>query len=343
MYKYNILSKYRTEIMGVAILWVMFFHSSINIDNFILKILKTIGYGGVDIFLMLSGFGLYYAYKKNNDMRMFYKRRFLRLLPTYLPVVIVYCGLYYITGRIGLKTLIMNITTLSFYFNTDFRFDWYIPATIILYLISPIILKMFFKSEKINQKYSIIGLCIFIGIFLSMLIINSQVSYLLIFTSRIPIFFIGRIIAYWSDINKDINKVHFLLGTLLFIIGFITLMIFIKYFSNYLWEYGLWWWPFLIITLPLCIFICVCMDFVVSKGITELKFIKFCGNHSLELYLFHERVLNLLEFKFINLDKVIINVICVIITFIMAFIWKKIITYICKLNINRKLHRANTV
>lgn len=50
--------------MGLAILWVMFFHSSIKIDNFILNVLKIIGYGGVDIFLMISGLGLYYAYKK---------------------------------------------------------------------------------------------------------------------------------------------------------------------------------------------------------------------------------------------------------------------------------------
>ena len=81
IYKYNILSKYRTELMGIAILWVMFFHLSIDINNRILNLIKTIGYGGVDIFLMISGLGLYYAYKKNNNIKLFYKRRLLRLLP----------------------------------------------------------------------------------------------------------------------------------------------------------------------------------------------------------------------------------------------------------------------
>lgn len=73
IYKYNILSKYRTELMGIAILWVMFFHLSIDINNRILNLIKTIGYGGVDIFLMISGLGLYYAYKKNNNIKLFYK------------------------------------------------------------------------------------------------------------------------------------------------------------------------------------------------------------------------------------------------------------------------------
>lgn len=218
----------------------------------------------------------------------------------------------------------MNITTLSFWFNTDFRFDWYIPAIITLYIVSPIILKKVFEKEIDKLKYSVIGGCIFVGIFLSVLIINSKMSYLLIFTSRIPVFFTGIIIGYWSDT--------------LFIIGFIVLMISIKYFNSYLWSYGLWWWPFLIMTLPLCIIICISIDFISSKGITELKFLSFCGNHSLELYLFHERILTLLKATFINLDDVTINVICIIITFTMSFIWKKIIVYIFRLNINKKSH-----
>lgn len=89
-YNYSILSKYRTELMGISILWVMFFHSTISVNNTILRLIKDIGYGGVDIFLMLSGLGLYYAYKKNNNILEFYKRRVLRILPTYLPVVVVY-------------------------------------------------------------------------------------------------------------------------------------------------------------------------------------------------------------------------------------------------------------
>lgn len=332
IYKYNILSKYRTELMGVAILWVIFFHSPIQINNSILNTIKTIGYGGVDIFLMLSGFGLYYAYKKNNNIKLFYKRRIIRLLPTYLPILIVYCILYYIMGKINFKTLIMNITTLSFWFNTSYRFDWYIPATIALYLVSPIILQNFFKNKTDKLKYSVIGICILIGMFLSILIINSETKYLLIFTSRIPIFCIGIIIGYWSDINKTLSKKHILVSISLFIIGFIVLIIFIKYFRSSLWSYGLWWWPFIIITLPLCIFICICIDFIYKKRITKLKFIKFCGSHSLELYLFHERILGILVSKFINLDEVTMNLICITVTFIMAFMWKKIIDSIIELN-----------
>lgn len=261
------------------------------------------------------------------------------MLPTYLPVVIVYCTLYYILGFIDFKTLVINITTLSFWLHTSYRFDWYIPALIALYLVSPIILQIFSKKETNKSKYYIISICILISIFLSIIIMNSKISYLLIFTSRIPIFCIGILIGYWSYTNKNINTTNLLLDILMFIIGFISLIICIKYFGNYLWSYGLWWWPFIIITPPLCIIICILLDFIFNRGITKFKFIKFCGNHSLELYLFHQRILNLLADKLINLlgDKFIMNLICITITFIMAYLWKKILSFICNLNIKKKL------
>lgn len=335
IYKYNILSKHRTELMGLAILWVMFFHSSIDINNSILNMVKRIGYGGVDIFLMLSGLGLYYAYKKNNNIILFYKRRILRILPTYLPVVVVFCVLLYINSTISFETLIMNITTLSFWFNTSYRFDWFIPAIIALYLIAPIILQIFFNKETNKSRYNVISICILIALVLSILIINSEMSYLLIFTSRIPIFCIGIIIGYFSDTKKNISSIHLFVNILLLVIGCVLLIVFIEKFENHLWSYGLWWWPFMFITVPLCIIIGICIDFI--KCITELKFINFCGNHSLELYLFHERILSLVSAKFVNLDKITINLVCIIITFIMAFMWKKVISYIFKFNIKKKL------
>lgn len=60
---YKIISTYRTQLMGVAMLWVVLFHATFSINN-PLQGVKAIGYGGVDIFLMLSGMGLYFSYKK---------------------------------------------------------------------------------------------------------------------------------------------------------------------------------------------------------------------------------------------------------------------------------------
>lgn len=61
------ISNYRNEIMEVAILLVVFY-SGINFPNSFLFnpfiLLKTIGYGGADLFFFLSGFGLFYGWSK---------------------------------------------------------------------------------------------------------------------------------------------------------------------------------------------------------------------------------------------------------------------------------------
>lgn len=336
-YNYNILSKYRTELMGVAILWVMFFHSTISINNIIFRLIKHIGYGGVDIFLMLSGLGLYYAYKKNNDMLEFYKRRVLRILPTYLPVVVVYCTILYIHRKISLNTLIMNITTLSFWFNSSYRFDWYIPATIMLYLFSPIVLKRICENHKNQSKHIIIVLCILVSILVSILVISLDINYLLILTSRIPIFCIGIIIGDYSFSEKEMNNKHFIIHLLMFTIGIILLMFSIKFLPNCLWKYGLWWWPFIFITIPICIMISIFFDYIDRNKFNKFGILKFCGNHSLELYLFHERILSLIGGRLEDLGALNMNLICISITFFMAATWKKIINFIAQCRIRKNL------
>ena len=52
--EFDLLNLYRKELMGIAIILIMLFHSSINISIFFDSI-KKVGYFGVDIFLLLSG------------------------------------------------------------------------------------------------------------------------------------------------------------------------------------------------------------------------------------------------------------------------------------------------
>ena len=58
----SIISKYRGELLGVATLMIVIGHS-ISIVNFPSIVKKILAYGtvGVNIFLFLSGIGLYYS------------------------------------------------------------------------------------------------------------------------------------------------------------------------------------------------------------------------------------------------------------------------------------------
>ena len=74
--------------MGFAMLWIMIFHANLNVP--FLKVLWEGGYGGVDIFMLLSAYGLYHSMKKHPvGLGAFYKKRLLRILPSYYAVLLI--------------------------------------------------------------------------------------------------------------------------------------------------------------------------------------------------------------------------------------------------------------
>jgi peptidoglycan/LPS O-acetylase OafA/YrhL len=78
---FDFVSKYRTELMGVAIFWIFFYHTGVDIP--ILHGLFSVGWIGVEIFFFVSGFGLCASLQKNPSTGSFYKRRLVRILPTW--------------------------------------------------------------------------------------------------------------------------------------------------------------------------------------------------------------------------------------------------------------------
>lgn len=92
---YYYLSAYRSELMGFAILWVVWFHSSMYVNFFPVSFLnvgfsfvKDIGYGGVDIFLLISGMGIYNSLEKN-DISQYIKNRVRRIAPAWWIFLII--------------------------------------------------------------------------------------------------------------------------------------------------------------------------------------------------------------------------------------------------------------
>jgi len=321
---YDLISKYRRELMGFAMIWVIFFHSTISIEEFkYLHSLKTLGYAGVDIFLLVSGLGLYFSYKKDSNIISFYKRRFVRIIPTYITIVTLFSIIFLLLNKIDFLDLIMNITTLSFWFNTTRRFDWYIPSLIILYLIAPIYINLFNRF-----KYKTIIIAISLSLGLSFCITNTSLSYLLIFTVRFPIFFIGVLIGYLIDQKKKINYISYGIYTIMFLIGIILMGLFLTKYSNYLWTLGLWWYPFIFITVPLSLFVVCMLDIINKKYKRKFGILTFLGGYSLEIYLFHERILLLASYLFSNIifDKynIIFNILCLIVTSILVLIFNRI-------------------
>ena len=88
---YRLLSLYRSELMGLAMLWVMLFHAyELKFGLLPLDAFKAAGFAGVDIFLLLSGMGLYVSLSRTH--RGGAAVRLLRTPGRSHPAVLLACG-----------------------------------------------------------------------------------------------------------------------------------------------------------------------------------------------------------------------------------------------------------
>lgn len=194
------ISRYRGELMGTAMLFVILFHVGLPREDAFFG-LRRMGNIGVDIFLFLSGMGLWFSWTKQPSFRHFYLRRFLRIIPAWILIA----SLYYIpdylnleiTGHRGHSTnfidLIGDITiNWDFWLHDELTF-WYIPAIMFLYLVSPLYMSLIIKHPIYRWlPVMMIMWCILVQYVTP---IHEAVGHLEIFWSRIPIFFIGINIA----------------------------------------------------------------------------------------------------------------------------------------------------
>lgn len=85
----SFISKFRTELMGIAMLLVVWHHLPMNINFSVYDFLKTNGGFGVDIFLLLSGMGLYFSTSKGLEMKKYAIKRAIRIFPIYSLIIVV--------------------------------------------------------------------------------------------------------------------------------------------------------------------------------------------------------------------------------------------------------------
>lgn len=154
--------------------------------------LRRCGNVGVDIFLFLSGVGLWFSWVKTPDMRRFYRRRLLRIVPTWLVVATA----FYLPDYLGARRFSRSIVDLigditinwDFWLHDELTF-WYVPAIMALYLVAPWYMRLV-QSRPIYRWLPLLMVvwCVMVQWVLP---IHHAVGHLEIFWSRVPIFFIG--------------------------------------------------------------------------------------------------------------------------------------------------------
>ena len=183
------ISKYRGELMGAAMLFIILFHVSLPRNDLFFG-LRRMGNIGVDIFLFLSGVGLWYAWMKNASLKHFFLRRYLRIYPAWLVVACLYYIPRFHGGDVWMWLDLVGDITLNwdFWLHDELTF-WYIPATMMLYALAPFYM-MLIQKHPVYRWLPVVMIlwCVLVHYVTP---IHQAVGHIEIFWSRMPIFFIG--------------------------------------------------------------------------------------------------------------------------------------------------------
>lgn len=124
--------------MCLAICGVIFYHlclRGIHIGRL------NIGYMGVDVFMLLSGYGIAKSLSRNT-LKQFYVNRGRKILPLWMILITASFCVNLTSGGVndrGIDVLLLNITSLSFYCDPDLLPEWYLATVMLFYAISPLL------------------------------------------------------------------------------------------------------------------------------------------------------------------------------------------------------------
>ena len=286
----DFLSQYRTEIMGFAILWIVLFHSAIPApENTVLRLIWycAINFGGglgVNLFMILSGFGLLYSHSKRSccadihAVKTYFSRRLKRILIPYLLVASIFFAIRCICNKTGILGFAEDVTLLSFLTKGD-RTYWYIFAILLLYCLYPLYMYM---AERFGHGLTFIAVIAANILFEIIAHTFFPVFYdrFEIIILRNPLFFIGSYLG-WIIKEKPSKAKPVLIGiTLVAAVCFCAYgFLFLKGATTLRLERYLF--------IPVSLGIVAVLPLVFNKTLFFNKFLQFCGRNSLGIYLIH--------------------------------------------------------
>ena len=206
---YQGLSRWRSELMGLATLWVMLFHAyPFSFQWLPLDATKKAGFAGVDVFILLSAMGLYISLSKDGGQvpySRFFLRRLARILPAYWLVVGLYSLWLLSCGRIGGGTVLWNLSALYYWFHIPDTFNWYIPAILAFYALAPLYARLLRRCAH-PEWVSAAMFPISYGIYrLSILV---HLNYTEDFVCRIPAFALGMLMGRYLTEERPFRPLH---------------------------------------------------------------------------------------------------------------------------------------
>lgn len=266
----DLLSKNRTFIMGCAMIAIMLFHQPFFYDNYVVTFFHLFGHWGVDVFLLVSGFGVINSLQKNT-IKQYFKNRINRLVPPCIFVGACKCLLMllgFINFAVYNDNYLLILTELSM---------WYIYAIVVYYTIAPYIYRMLIRYKH----WVVLGACL-LAFVMSYIPFGSCSIYLVNrigwVIERLPAFIFGMYIAS-NPISSKFTK--YLVGG-----GVLPLMVCVVLRITGITGHGRVIYLILLLALPmLCVIASILAQWL--KCIKLDGVVEYFGKTSLELYLWH--------------------------------------------------------
>lgn len=274
------LSRYRNELKGIAILWVVFFHAQLGLSGLVYDV-QQIGYGGVDIFFFLSGFGLYHSLERSADLGSYLKRRGERLLPAYLPFCLMWLAVMLPIYGGGLATSLRiaagNLSMFGYFAGVELNINWYVSALALSLLLAPVFHAVLRGGKHFCLRAAVLLAALFaVGV---AYVGNDQ--YMAI--SRLPVFVIGMLFASPQLEVRSSKKITVGLAAAC-VLGLAVLFVCLKRYLELLITYAMYWHPFVLITPGLC----AGLSWLFAKLPKAAgKPFAMLGNASFEIFLFN--------------------------------------------------------
>ena len=279
--------------MGASAILIILCHAPayIELPKYISAILTRGGWG-VDVFLYLSGLGLYFSLSKsylntNFSLKMWYSHRFKKLI---IPYLLSYAPLCIIRGVIkneSICSVIGDISTISFWIHHGG--PWFVALIIPLYLLAPVLFSIFYRIK--SNRYKTLFLIIVSSACLFFSAIDLEADYrgflynVQFAVSRIPAFIFGMYSGPY------VSKAYMVKFPIIWSLSFIGISMLLKCFIPNLCVSSL-------MAVPLMVLLC----YIFSKECHTInKICGFMGKISLESYLFN----GLLPFFIVNTSLII--------------------------------------
>lgn len=224
--KVQTLTTRRGALMGAAMIIIMMFHVGMPRAS-VWYGLCRLGNLGVDVFLFLSGIGLWYSWEKASlapspllsRWTRFYSRRLRRIYPTWLVVA----AAFYIPRFFEAQSRSLSAWTdlcgdvllnWDFWLNDELTF-WYVPATMMLYIFAPPYMELL-RRDRVWAWLVAVPLlwCIAVQYVTP---IHQAVGHIEIFWSRVPVFFLGLNAGAAVKRGVRLNRDGLLLAALPFV------------------------------------------------------------------------------------------------------------------------------